>query len=665
MTNPAYAALLIVSGTLSVLITGLAWRGRNAAGVTSLAVMSFGLTVWSWLYAWYWLTPSLAMKLIALDIAFIGVVIVAPAFLVMALEFAGKGNWLTPRAYVLLAIVPELTLLMVWSDPLHHLFFGGKDVTDPSNLLQGGPWYWFYIFFSYLLFLIGLIVIWRVYINNHGLYRTQAGIMLAGMSLPWLSNFLGMIGIILFPGMDITPIAFTASAIICCYGYFRHHIVDLAPLGRDMLVEIMDEAIVVLDTNDRIVDINPKALENIDPSPDLPLGRRFDEAFARWGYLFARYSSLEGRVEHKLEYPPYSYIELRALSLKDRQSRQLGRLVTWRDISARKEADEKLRVFQQAVAQNPVAIVITNEEGYIEYVNPRFTELTGYTSEEARGRNPRFLQSGSTQREAYALLWNTIKMGETWAGEIQNRKKNGDLYWAYEMIAPVLGENGVITHFVAMQQDVSVTRRHQEELYEVNARLQAKLVEVEMLHSQLREEAIRDSLTRLYNRRYMEGTLEREILRVEREPRPISVVMMDVDLFKTINDSFGHQAGDSVLQTLGTLLLENTRVSDIACRYGGDEMLVVMPGATQEVAAARAEEWRATFSLMEFIFGDEQFKTTLSLGVATYPDHARNPVELLNSADKALYWAKQKRNQVVVFDPSTMAQGNQRSDDIR
>lgn len=657
--------MLIVTGTLAILVAGLAWRGRNAAGVFALTVMSFALALWAWMYAWYWLTPNLATKFIALDIAFVGVVAVAPSILIMSLEFAGYGHWLTRRFYVLLAIIPLLTLVMIWTDPLHHFFYGGRDVTDPSQLLRGGPWYWFFIFFSYLLLLISLIVTWRVYMDNHGLYRTQAGIKLAGMTLPWLSNIFGLSGFILFPGMDITPMVATISAIVFCFGYFRHHIVDLAPLGRDMLVENLDEAIVVLDTNNRIVDINPKALESIDPSPDLPLGRRIDEAFSRWAYLFERYSSYEGRVEHKLEYPPYLYIELRILSLKDRQGRKVGKLVMWRDISARKEADEKLRIFQQAVAQNPAAIVITDAEGYIEYVNPRFTQLTGYAPEEARGRNPRFLQSGSTQRDAYALLWNTIKMGETWDGEIQNRKKNGELYWAYEMIAPVVGENGLITHFVAMQQDVTATRRHQEELYEVNARLQAKLVEVEILHGQLREEAIRDSLTRLYNRRYMEETLDREISRVKRDHHPISVVMMDVDLFKSINDTFGHQAGDSVLQTLGTLLLENTRVSDIACRYGGDEMLVVMPGATQEIAVARAEEWRATFSLMEFIFGDVQFHTTLSLGIATFPDNARNPIELLNASDKALYWAKQTRNQVVLYDPSTMKQGNHNSDDVR
>jgi diguanylate cyclase (GGDEF)-like protein len=192
-----------------------------------------------------------------------------------------------------------------------------------------------------------------------------------------------------------------------------------------------------------------------------------------------------------------------------------------------------------------------------------------------------------------------------------------------------------------------------------------QLTEIEALHDQLREEAIRDGLTRLFNRRFMEETLDREISRAERGTLPISVVMMDIDLFKNINDTYGHQAGDTVLQTLGTMLLENTRISDIACRYGGDEMLVVMPGAMQDMAVARAEEWRTAFSLMEFTFGEEKIKTTLSLGIASFPDQARNPIELLTAADKALYWAKTRRNQLQCYDPSTMGHSLNRSDDIR
>jgi diguanylate cyclase (GGDEF)-like protein len=203
-----------------------------------------------------------------------------------------------------------------------------------------------------------------------------------------------------------------------------------------------------------------------------------------------------------------------------------------------------------------------------------------------------------------------------------------------------------------MQQDITERKHTESELRVMNTRLQVQLMEIEHLHDQLREEAIRDSLTRLFNRRYMEETLDREISRAERDSFPISVVMMDVDRFKSINDRYGHQAGDAVLQTLGTLLLENTRISDIACRYGGDEMVVVMPGATIEAAANRAREWCAAFSTLEFTLGEVRVKGTLSLGVAGFPAHGRTPNELLGAADKALYQAKSKRNSVEVYDSS-------------
>jgi diguanylate cyclase (GGDEF)-like protein/PAS domain S-box-containing protein len=413
------------------------------------------------------------------------------------------------------------------------------------------------------------------------------------------------------------------------------------------------------------VDINPTAMGYADPGLELPFGRLFIDVFSRWADIIPNYVALEGRAELKLERPPFSFFELKIISLKDRQGHVVGKLITWRDITARKQVEEQLRIFFHAVEQNPAAIVITDPNGGIEYVNPHFTRLTGYTLNEMRGKTPRILKSGETSDDTYKTLWQTIKAGQVWEGEVLNRKKNEELYWVNELIAPVLDENGVATHFVAMQQDITERKHTESELRVINTRLQVQLMEIENLHDQLREEAIRDGLTRLFNRRYMEETLDREISRAERGSFPIGVVMMDVDLFKSINDSYGHQAGDAVLQTLGTMLLENTRISDIACRFGGDEMLVVMPGATQDVAVARAEEWRVAFSMMEFTFGEERIRTTLSLGVASFPDQARNPIELLTAADKALYWAKIGRNNVCRYEPGMMARSLNRSDDIR
>ncbi|MEW5941066.1 MAG: diguanylate cyclase, partial [Chloroflexota bacterium] len=563
------------------------------------------------------------------------------------------------------SILPTLSFLILLTDPFHGLFFGGRNAADPASFLEGGPWFWFHISYATLFILVGMGLIGWTFLTTSGLFHRQAGILLLGMSFPWIATYLNLSRIIPTPGLDLTPIAFSITGLVFAYGFFGSRIMDLVPISRDILVENIEDGILVVDLQGRVVDINPKAMELAGPGVDMPFGKPVEEVFARWEDLIRQYDVTEGRFQVRLPQSPHLYLDVRIIPLRDREGKMIGRLATWYDITNQKQAEEDMRLFRYAVEQNPSAIMITDPEGRIEYVNRQFTNLTGYSLEEVRGKTPRILKSGETPSEKYDVMWETVKGGQTWTSEIINRKKNGELYWADELIAPVQDSKGVVTHFIAMQQDITLRKHNESELMVANTRLKMNLSEIERLHAQLREESIRDGLTRLFNRRYMEETLEREISRAERESRPISAVMMDVDLFKSINDAYGHQAGDNVLQTLGSLLLENTRVGDIACRYGGDEMVVLMPDATLEVALRRAEEWRAAFSLLDFTFGSAAIKTSLSLGVASFPNHARAPIELLVAADKALYRAKTKRNCVVPYDQASMERMVNRSDEIR
>jgi diguanylate cyclase (GGDEF)-like protein len=171
-----------------------------------------------------------------------------------------------------------------------------------------------------------------------------------------------------------------------------------------------------------------------------------------------------------------------------------------------------------------------------------------------------------------------------------------------------------------------------------------------MLRSDLRQLSIHDPLTGLYNRRYMEETLETEIRRAERKEQPIGVIMLDIDHFKAFNDGFGHAAGDQMLRSIGSLILTNLRAGDIACRYGGEELLLILPEATVEAAAHRAEEIRVRARKLEVTHMEKLLgPVTVSLGVAVYPSHGRTRDELLAAADAALYKAKQDgRDRVVV-----------------
>ena len=205
-------------------------------------------------------------------------------------------------------------------------------------------------------------------------------------------------------------------------------------------------------------------------------------------------------------------------------------------------------------------------------------------------------------------------------------------------------------------RDVSKHRLATDQLRGAHARLQAHMAEIEALRDKLQEQALRDSLTGLYNRRYLEETLQREIAQSFRSGRPLGIVMIDIDRFKELNDTHGHRAGDMALQALGQLLAANTRSGDIACRYGGEEFVLALPGATLEVAHERAERLRRAVEVMCVPFGATTLSLTICAGVAAYPLHGERADEVLDNADAALYLAKNGgRNRCVVSAVRTLS----------
>jgi len=177
------------------------------------------------------------------------------------------------------------------------------------------------------------------------------------------------------------------------------------------------------------------------------------------------------------------------------------------------------------------------------------------------------------------------------------------------------------------------------------------------LREALRVESIRDPLTSLFNRRYMEESLDREIDRAHRLGTSIGILMIDLDHFKQLNDSRGHQAGDTVLRSVGEILTSASRGEDIPCRYGGEEFVLIMPGADIELAASRAEQIRLALSNSRWTLdGQELEAVTLSAGVSVYPRHGSTAAELIGSADRSLFAAKAAgRDQVVLASESDSA----------
>lgn len=295
---------------------------------------------------------------------------------------------------------------------------------------------------------------------------------------------------------------------------------------------------------------------------------------------------------------------------------------------------ETLRVQATALRSAANGVVITDRSGTITWVNPAACVITGYSADELVGRHTRLLKSGRHDPAFYARLWETVLRGDPWSGTIVNRRKDGSEYQEEQTIAPVLDESGAITHFIAIKQDVTEQRRVQDELA-------ARMTEIEGLNGQLREQAIRDPLTGLHNRRYLEDTMARDVSRAGRSGESFVIAVIDVDRFKLVNDVHGHAVGDRVLQRLADALLTNVRTSDLVCRVGGEEFVAVMPNASMVGASRRAETWKSAFAACAVEGRDgAAVRCTISIGLAQYQGPGDTFAECLKRADEALYAAK-------------------------
>jgi diguanylate cyclase (GGDEF)-like protein/PAS domain S-box-containing protein len=203
---------------------------------------------------------------------------------------------------------------------------------------------------------------------------------------------------------------------------------------------------------------------------------------------------------------------------------------------------------------------------------------------------------------------------------------------------------------IILAYNITERKQLENELKNTNTILQTKISEVEFLKEKLQEQAIRDPLTGVFNRRFLAESLDKEVSQAERENTPVSIIMMDVDFFKYFNDTYGHKCGDVVLQDLANFLTENSRQGDIVCRYGGEEFVILMPNATLHDAYERAERWRQIYAAKSIRYAGNDLSICFSAGVASFPLHGASGESILYAADHALYLSKNEgRNRVTSY----------------
>ena len=284
------------------------------------------------------------------------------------------------------------------------------------------------------------------------------------------------------------------------------------------------------------------------------------------------------------------------------------------------KAEENLRILVKAVEQSPVSVIITDTRGIIQYVNPKFTQLMGYTVEDTIGKTPRLIKGNFLPREFYQEMWDTILAGRDWHGVFHNRTKAGALVWEVASISPIRNEEGAITHFVGVKEDITEIKRLQEELGHM---------------------ARHDQLTDLPNRFLFKDRLGQALVQSKRRQAMFALLYLDLDDFKPVNDTLGHEAGDALLVEVGARLIATIRESDTVARMGGDEFTVLIndiqgPATAELLARMILEALGRPVQLR-----DRECAIGVSIGIALYPKDGTTADELLSKADSAMYLAKQ------------------------
>jgi diguanylate cyclase (GGDEF)-like protein/PAS domain S-box-containing protein len=307
--------------------------------------------------------------------------------------------------------------------------------------------------------------------------------------------------------------------------------------------------------------------------------------------------------------------------MRDAQGRPLELMGITRDITEQRCLREELTSRSVAIEAAAESVVITDGRGVIQYVNPAFERMTGYPEDEVIGKTPSILKSGQHDEAFYKELWGTILGGRIWRGELTNRTRGGQLYTEEAAISPVTDSDGTIIHFVAIKHDITVRKKMEERLDHL---------------------AHFDELTGVPNRKLLFDRLRQSLAMARRCKQQLAVLFIDLDGFKAINDSYGHEAGDIMLRSVAQRLRQTLRDSDTVARVGGDEFVVLLNNLNAvENISTIADKLIGAVSF-PIKLDKLQCQVGASIGVSLFPEHGDTAETLLSCADSAMYQSKRR-----------------------
>jgi diguanylate cyclase (GGDEF)-like protein len=528
-----YAILLFGAAALSGWVGVYAWRRRAATpAAAALTLAMAGLVWWSG-------TEALGFSFTDVNVQWgfalaiypgVGAAVVGLVWFLRVI--VDPGALFSRRTWLLLGVEPVVITVLAALNPWLHLVAGRATRTSSGLLMSHdpGPAFWLHSAYSYLLVVWAVTGVVRALRTVSDLRRRQLRTMLLSIVPTFATTTVTLALLLRDSGVvDLSGVGFAATCLIDAWALFRQALLRLVPIARAQVIDAVGDAVVVIDQDQRVLDLNPAAVRIArGMRPDLPV-------------------ILVGLPARRLL--PIDLVATRVAS-----------------------GAHTVRV-----------------DGAKVTFDVRFSRLTG---------------------------------------------RHGNL----------VGE-------VVVARDITEITQRRRELADANSRLREQLTTIEQLQTVLAEQAVRDVLTGVHNRRHLMVALEREVKLARSAAAPLGVILLDIDHFKAVNDDYGHTVGDNLLAAIANALAQSTRETDTIARYGGEEFVVVIPGASIGDARSRAEDLRRRCSTVTVPGGKGTVTVTLSAGIAAYPESGTTPLELLEAADDAMYEAKRTGRDRVSAQP--------------
>jgi diguanylate cyclase (GGDEF)-like protein/PAS domain S-box-containing protein len=674
-----YGLSLFAGAFVAAAVAVIASRRAVTAEGRALGILMASVFVWALAAAFEAVVPEASTKVMLSKIEYIGIASTPVLIFLFALRFARPGSRLPRGARAALWAVPAATLVLAATNESHRLIWAGF---SPSSGRAGrlliydhGAFFWVHAGYSYLLLATTIVLLLLSFLRYKGVHRRQVGFLLLAFLLPWAGNALYLAGLAGgAEGYDFTPLGFALSGLFLLWAMFRLQLIDIVPFAKERVIESMGESLFILDQEGRLTATNPAARKLIEdlggPPADGPetelLGKPSAELFAAWPELAA---GLTQRTSTEREIAISTDGETRFFDLRLRPLRGQGESATARvailyDISRVKRAEAA------AIEARNVAETL-REAGLTLSSKLDFQQISALILDLLKRVIPfdigAFLTLEGTEMRLAAIVRPSEGLnliGETFpiAG---SRLCHTAIQRKQPLISPIKGPDDILLPIRPDQSvhsflGVPVVFREQVTgllaLYNFSSRsftdddarvaeLFASQVAIAMDNSrrvkQMEKQAVTDQLTGLYNRRAFATMGDREVGRARRYKRPLALILFDIDHFKDVNDSYGHLFGDHVLRVLTERVTKTTRGTDIVCRYGGEEFIVLMPEAGRDEALAMADRLREEISRMTVVTEGSTLSLTISLGVASLDPAGEDDLEsLIGRADRAMYQAK-------------------------